>query len=49
MSGSQKPVLMTRREYVDPLGSDEEDEEKEPKKINSAPVTPAHRVCFILN
>ncbi|CAL8110865.1 unnamed protein product [Orchesella dallaii] len=45
-SSGSKQALMTRRQYTDPLGSDEEDDSAQsPDTIKqySAPVTPAHR------
>lgn len=48
---SSKQLLMTRRQYTDPLGSDDEDDSTQsPSTIKqySAPVTPAHRVHPIL-
>lgn len=44
---SGKQVLMTRRQYTDPLGSDDEDDSvQSPNTVKqfSAPVTPSHRV-----
>lgn len=35
--GSDKPLLMTRRELTDPFGSDEEDEKTESKTRNKSP------------
>lgn len=36
-NGSEKPMLMTRRELTDPFGSDEEDEKLDAKSRNKSP------------
>ncbi|OXA59855.1 EH domain-binding protein 1-like protein 1 isoform X2 [Folsomia candida] len=43
-SSTQQQQLMTRRQYTDPLGSDEDDDENinEIQRRNSAPPTPVH-------
>lgn len=46
-TGGTRPPLMTRRQYTDPLGSDEEDEMESGGGTNrrsSEPVTPVHKV-----
>lgn len=50
-SSGTKQVLMTRRQYTDPLGSDEEEDAQSPNTIKqySAPVTPQHRVKSFLH
>lgn len=36
-NGSDKPILMTRRELTDPFGSDEEDDQKNDSKTRKSP------------
>lgn len=49
-SSTQQQQLMTRRQYTDPLGSDEDDDENinEIQRRNSAPPTPVHTVLIRL-